>query len=416
MSSLSRINTNVSALKALQNLNSINTQMAMRQLRLTTGKQINDPSDNPAGWTIATKMRTRADGLGQALANISSSKDMIAVAEGHLQNVQSILEDMRIKAEEAANDTLGETERNAILNELKDFNAQIEMEVAQAQWNGQALLNGSSDFTFQIGADVATSDKMDFNIAKDVYGGTSVTFDDNGLGVVATTYSSSGIQTSTQSVAAIFGTVSVDAANAGTMVAANIGGHFEIKLEMSSSTQADVSIYRNGSLVKTVSGVGVAGAGAGGTNIALGTSVGLVTSYGGATVGINTIGITALGTTTLSFEAGDTFNYGFDVVEAGNSVSSADNARTFMDSVDNAIDRVSEALSYTGAITNRLTYQETSLTTARTRTEAARSNIEDADMAYEQLEATKLTILQQTATAMLAQANMAPQNILSLFG
>jgi len=414
MSSLSRINTNVSALKALQNLNSINTQMAMRQLRLTTGKQINDPSDNPAGWTIATKMRTRADGLGQALANISSSKDMIAVAEGHLQNVQSILEDMRIKAEEAANDTLGETERNAILNELKDFNAQIEMEVAQAQWNGQALLNGSSDFTFQIGADVASGDKMDFNIAKDVYGGTSVAFDDNGLGVVATTYSSTGIQTSTQTLSPVLGTISFAGVSGTTsLVDAGYGGHFDISVSINTATAGaitgDISVYRNGTLVTTVSGASITD---GGT-----IDLGMTTSYGGNTVGIGSIAYTGLSSvTTLTFEAGDDYNYGFDVVESGNSVSSADNARTFMDSVDNAIDRVSEALSYTGAITNRLTYQETSLTTARTRTEAARSNIEDADMAYEQLEATKLTILQQTATAMLAQANMAPQNILSLFG
>ncbi|MBW7941944.1 MAG: flagellin, partial [Candidatus Kuenenia stuttgartiensis] len=72
-------------------------------------------------------------------------------------------------------------------------------------------------------------------------------------------------------------------------------------------------------------------------------------------------------------------------------------------------------LSYIGAVVNRLTYQETSLTVARTNTEAARSRIEDADMAYEQLESTKFQILQQTASAMLAQANAGPQSIMQLF-
>jgi len=55
------------------------------------------------------------------------------------------------------------------------------------------------------------------------------------------------------------------------------------------------------------------------------------------------------------------------------------------------------------------------LTVAKTNTEAARSRIEDADMAYEQLQATKLQILQQTASAMLSQANTGPQSILTLF-
>lgn len=64
---------------------------------------------------------------------------------------------------------------------------------------------------------------------------------------------------------------------------------------------------------------------------------------------------------------------------------------------------------------NRLAYQENSLTTSKTNTDAARSRIEDADMAEEQLNATKLQILQQTSSAMLAQANISPQTIMNLF-
>lgn len=86
-----------------------------------------------------------------------------------------------------------------------------------------------------------------------------------------------------------------------------------------------------------------------------------------------------------------------------------------MGRIDDAIADVSEALSYIGSVVNRLTYQEASLTVARTNTEAARSRIEDADMAFEQLQSTKFQILQQTASAMLAQANSGPQSILSLF-
>ncbi|MCK5117989.1 MAG: flagellin, partial [Candidatus Latescibacteria bacterium] len=101
--------------------------------------------------------------------------------------------------------------------------------------------------------------------------------------------------------------------------------------------------------------------------------------------------------------------------EGGNTVGDQSQAQAFMQQVDDALDKVSAAMRYTGAIVNRMTYQETSLTVAKTNTLAAQSRIMDADMAYEQLEASKLQILQQTATAMLAQANSMPQNILTLF-
>lgn len=97
------------------------------------------------------------------------------------------------------------------------------------------------------------------------------------------------------------------------------------------------------------------------------------------------------------------------------SVSSTTLAQNLMKKIDNAIADVSSALSYIGSVVNRLTYQEKSLNTSKINTDAARSRIEDADMASEQLQATKLQILQQTAITMLAQANTSPQTILSLF-
>ena len=100
----------------------------------------------------------------------------------------------------------------------------------------------------------------------------------------------------------------------------------------------------------------------------------------------------------------------------GNQVADMEAAQAFMGKIDAAINKVSEGLSYIGAQVNRMSFQEESLSVAKTNTESAYSRIVDADMAWEQLEATKLMILQQTATAMLAQANTAPQSVLSLFG
>ena len=96
-------------------------------------------------------------------------------------------------------------------------------------------------------------------------------------------------------------------------------------------------------------------------------------------------------------------------------ITSASSFTSFISSIDTAISTVSLELQYVGSLVNRLDVKEANLQTAITNTEAAKSRIEDADMAKEQLEATKLQILQQTATVQLAQANAAPQGILQLF-
>lgn len=84
-------------------------------------------------------------------------------------------------------------------------------------------------------------------------------------------------------------------------------------------------------------------------------------------------------------------------------------------SVDNAIDTVTGDLQKLGSYVNRLDFKEQVVSSAITNLEAASSRIKDADIAAEQLESTKLQILQQTATTQLSQANAAPQNILTLF-
>ena len=298
---MSRINTNINALNALRSLNDINTQLSVSQLRLATGKRINNAADDAAGFTIAKKFNARSQGLGQALANIGSAKNLMAVAEGHLNNILDILTQMKTKATQAADDSLGSAERSAIQSELKALATQIDLEVTQSTWNSKSIFGtgnsttgaaSSVQFKFQIGAGASsTNDVLKFDLlAKD-----NVSFDSSN-----TNYKADGLRVS--------------------------------------------------------------------------------------------------------------------VATAGRAVTSSASAQALMSNIDTAIADVSEGLSYIGAVVNRLTYQETSLTVARTNTEAARSRIEDADMAYEQLQSTKLQILQQTASAMLAQANAGPQSILQLFG
>lgn len=293
-----RINTNIGALNALKSLNNVGDRLSVSQLRLATGKRINNAGDDAAGYSIAKKFDARVKGLGQALNNIGSAKNLISVAEGHLNNIVDILTQMKTKATQAADDSLGTEERSAIKKELVELATQVDLENTQATWNSKNIFKGTN--------------------------------------------SASSTNTDVQ---------------------------FQFQIAAGSSSVVDTLIFN------------------------------------------------LLDTDNVSIDSSNTSftSDGLRVSSASIEVSSSASAQDLMGKIDIAIADVSKALSYVGSVVNRLTYQEGSLTVAKTNTEAARSRIEDADMAYEQLEATKLQILQQSATAMLAQANMGPQAILSLF-
>jgi flagellin len=98
------------------------------------------------------------------------------------------------------------------------------------------------------------------------------------------------------------------------------------------------------------------------------------------------------------------------------SVTAADTAfaALTLDNVDEAIKNVSNARSTFGAIQNRLEHRLNNLATYQENLVASESRIRDVDMASEMVNFTKLGILQQAGTSMLAQANQSPQNVLSL--
>ena len=98
----------------------------------------------------------------------------------------------------------------------------------------------------------------------------------------------------------------------------------------------------------------------------------------------------------------------------GVNVMSQERAARSITIIDNAIDKVSTQRAKLGAYQNRLEYTASNLTTASENLTSAESRIRDADMAKEMMNFTKLNIMLQAGTSMLAQANQQPQNVLSL--
>ncbi len=101
---------------------------------------------------------------------------------------------------------------------------------------------------------------------------------------------------------------------------------------------------------------------------------------------------------------------------SGVNISSQSGANAAITTIQQAIDKVSSERAKLGAYQNRLEHTINNLGTASENLSAAESRIRDVDMAKEMMEFTKMNILQQAATAMLAQANMQPQMVLQLLG
>ena len=123
-------------------------------------------------------------------------------------------------------------------------------------------------------------------------------------------------------------------------------------------------------------------------------------------IGENATDVLTVAFTSISAGAGGLLSVG------GGSVTSS-NITTL--TVDTAVQTIIAEIGKIGAYVTRLQTKEANITSAITNTEAAKSRILDADVAKEQIHASKLNILQQTATAQLAQANSSPQSFLSLF-
>ncbi|HOS69151.1 MAG TPA: flagellin, partial [Bacillota bacterium] len=115
----------------------------------------------------------------------------------------------------------------------------------------------------------------------------------------------------------------------------------------------------------------------------------------------------------INHASGDTMT--LEMIDLGSKMSSITDADTAtLTNIETAIEAIGTARAQLGAYQNRLEHTVNNLGTTTENLTAAESRIRDVDMAKEMMEFTKNNILNQAATAMLAQANQAPQSVLSL--
>ncbi|MGB3541498.1 flagellin [Rubrivirga sp.] len=396
-----RINTNTQAALSLSSLNSTSTEIGMRQYRLATGSKINSAGDDSAGFTISNKLTAKTRGQAQALSNIADTKSMLTVGEGALGTTMDILQTMKEKAVQAANDTLGTEERSAITNQLTALRDEIEDILGGSEFNGVKLFDGDGATTrtlaFQVGdtqndtlgVDIDKLDATELGIG----GGAPAAQLDYGSnwgngGAFAVVESAVGTYAGGPDafkfeVTAIDGTSGSEAV---TFTVTDRAGNQQDYVYDASSGGAD--------------GLDTSGAG-----LIEGLTVNFDDAAGAA--------LNASAASNGSFQVGDTFD--IDVTSGSIDVSDASNARATIGTIDTAISKVSVQAAAFGDVQNRLDFKAQNLENSKTNYEAANSRIADADFAKEQMEIVKLQILQQTGSAMFAQANAAGQSVLSFF-
>jgi flagellin len=499
---LTRIGSNIGALYSLKALTDINNKLADAQQKLSTGKRINSAADDPAGLVIATKMNARSVGLKVVQDNISDATNMMSVAESGLNQLTDIVTQMRSKATQAANDTLGATERAAIQTQLEQYSEQIDDILAETKWNGVQLLSGDLTKQFQTGVDAGetttwnmstdltsgsaglalssrynSSDVTASSIVKSGSGFTnadggstigsnqsqlttggytfkvlaksssttagSATISDWTDGVSNVSYNTSAAEelasgdytvtltdvdtsASTVSYTVSDGTnswsVSNASASSGSLQISGSGGSaagltFEVSIgsldegsslsfEYINSGEAKIALYDASGLEVSID---QDGSGAG-------TTYGSYAYAAQSSTYASGRGVSTTLDAFANITVGD--SVAFDYHRAGNyvvDVSSAAKASSYVSAANTALDTINSQLATLGSLMARMNIKSDAASSAQINVEAAYNRIMNANMAEEQVNASKYQVLQQTSTAMLAQSNQAPQAILSLF-
>ncbi len=160
------VNTNLSSLSA-QRMLFENTKAASTAMeRLATGSKINKAQDDVAGSAIADRMTSQVRGLNMAVKNVNDAMAMLSVADSAASDITDMLQRVRELAIQAASDTNSAADRQYLQYEVDSLIQEIDRVATQTQYNGESLLDGSKNASFQIGADAGQTVGFDFRSLK----------------------------------------------------------------------------------------------------------------------------------------------------------------------------------------------------------------------------------------------------------
>jgi len=403
------INTNVVSINAQRNLGLSGNSLSTSMQRLSSGLRVNSAKDDAAGLAISERMSTQVRGLTVAARNANDGISLAQTAEGALGKVGDMLQRMRDLAVQSSNATNSASDREALQSELSQLRDEVDRVAKTTTFNGAKLLDGSfTGGVFQVGANSGD------NITVGALSNTKVTELGNsiyGSGATAAT-ATDALQTilaGNGTVAAADVTIGIQGANSTAVQTVTIKADANMTKEQAlgkaieaiNSKTADTGV--TAFLEEDAAGVKQIQLRATEDTSGTATSVAVTYSSGTNVTGTGN-NLVAAGTLT---EAGDK---GIDQID----ISTQSGSWEAMQRLDKAIDSVSSARGQLGALQTRFEKAVENIDIQNENVTAARGRIIDADFASETANLSRAQILQQAGTAMVAQANQLPQNVLSL--
>ena len=375
------VNTNLGSLSAQRSLATSGTELKTAMERLSSGKKINTAADDAAGFAIAERMTAQIRGLNMATKNANDGLAMLAVIENATNDVTDMLQRMRELAVQAANDTNGSTDRSFLQEEVNSLIAEVDRVATQTVYNNKVVLDGSLNGSIQVGTEAGQNVDFSIDSIKSVHLGHNVSnFVERGDVTDATKDTTAG----EGDEATYAGTVTVTTTSTTGIAEGDIVGF--------TSDNGGRSQMQVTAITTDTSGDNI-------TSVTFGMSVEAdADSF-----------VTFMASGGKIEEKVTTFSAIQDI-----KLGTAAEASEALATITGAIEQVASDRASYGALQNRLEYTVSNLMNVAEFTTSARSRIEDADFAAESARLAKAQVLQQTGTAMLAQANQAPQLVLQL--
>ncbi|PZO14778.1 MAG: flagellin [Burkholderiales bacterium] len=392
---MTTINTNVMSMTAQRNLSQSAGSLATSMQRLSSGLRVNSAKDDAAGLAISERMSAQVRGMTVAARNANDGISLAQTAEGSLGKVGDMLQRMRELAVQSANATNSDSDRTALQAEVGQLKEEIQRVADTTSFNGTKLLNGSfTNQTFQVGANagesINVSEIADANLTSlgdAATGAASAT----GAAAAATAFGTATALgdltiTGKSGVAVDIGVIpaSGSASNRMAQVVSAINAKSNetgVNAVYNSSTDAiEFTATEEG----TWDGSFTVDGADDGTLTGIDAATGLV-STAGSTGALNTLDISSTGGATAA-----------------------------LTQIDSALDAINSSRANLGALQSRFENAVSNIQIQSENISAARGRIVDADFAKETANLSRAQILQQAGTAMVAQANQAPQGVLSL--
>lgn len=462
-----RLNHNALAYTANNNLNAINRNLTKSMERLSSGYKVNKSSDDPAAKAISQRMQAQLRGLDRAVNNSNDGISLIQTAEGALDEIHSILARMRELAVRAANETYDEADRDAMQDEIKQLQEEIDRISDTTDFNGRKLLNGelnkkgyTSDDSLSImeiggdidpgvysltvdpstsrqaqmtitvpaDGDVITKDQEGYLIINDFFikieeGMTGVQVNElirDSVSKIGMDYDSS-VQPSTITTQE-YGrkqSITIKASTEELKALFGVDGHTEY------GENATVDFALNNG--ERVGFKDTATAEAQGNRITVTDKNGfkMVYDVDPNSTPANPVDITVLSAGPMVLQIGNnegqTLNVNINKTTAESleidriNIYTSGYATDAIGKIDDAVTKISGIRSSLGAYQNRLEHTVNNLETADENLTYAVSRIQDTDVAEEITEYTQQNVLSQSALQMLIKSNARPEGLLQLF-